>query len=191
MAEPDVFPIPPATGRTVSGATTGPGEALTATTTTVTITRTIHPLHIAGTAGLLTWAAEVAADRDITAVRFRIDAGAARDTRTRPARPASAVLQVPAGDDPAVCTIVVTCPVGTVLTVTDRWTQTARRITPVTPADPLFGVPSPAGVEPPPPPAGMPDREATSPARRSPQVRAAQRVGDLRPDLLPRQNATL
>jgi hypothetical protein len=43
------------------------------------------------------------------------------------------------------------------------------------------GVPAPDA------PAGLPDVEALSPARRSPQVRAAQRTGSRRPDLLPRQ----
>jgi len=46
---------------------------------------------------------------------------------------------------------------------------------------------SPNGVTPPDPPRGLPDVEALSPARRSPQVRAAQRLGTRRPDLQPRQ----
>lgn len=46
---------------------------------------------------------------------------------------------------------------------------------------------SPNGVPAPDAPMGLTDREADSPARRSPQVRAAQRLGSLRPDLLPRQ----
>lgn len=45
------------------------------------------------------------------------------------------------------------------------------------------------GVQAPDAPAGLPEREADSPARRSPQVRAAQRLGSRRPDLLPRQRA--
>lgn len=44
------------------------------------------------------------------------------------------------------------------------------------------------GVPAPTPPAGLPEVEADSPARRSPQVRAAQRLGSRRPDLLPRQS---
>lgn len=43
------------------------------------------------------------------------------------------------------------------------------------------GVPAPDA------PNGLPDIEADSPARRSPQVREAQRIGSRRPDLLPRQ----
>lgn len=43
------------------------------------------------------------------------------------------------------------------------------------------GVPAPDA------PMGLADAEALSPARRSPQVRAAQRLGSRRPDLLPRQ----
>lgn len=191
MSEPAAYPTPPATGRTITGGTVGAGGVITATTTTVTISRTITALFIGGTAGLLSWAADVQADRAITSVRFRIVAGDARADKTRPGRPASAVLQIPGTDTAAVCTIVVTCPIGTVLTVTDKWSQSPYRQTPVLLADPGFGQPSPAGVPAPPAPSGMPDREALSPARRSPQVRAAQRAGGLRPDLLPRQNATL
>jgi hypothetical protein len=50
-----------------------------------------------------------------------------------------------------------------------------------------FIEPSPDGVPAPEPPAGLPDYEALSPARRSPQVRAAQRLGSRRPDRLPKQ----
>lgn len=45
----------------------------------------------------------------------------------------------------------------------------------------LEGVPAPDA------PRGLTDAEALSPARRSPQVRQAQRTGSARPDLLPRQ----
>jgi hypothetical protein len=51
----------------------------------------------------------------------------------------------------------------------------------------LFTDPSPDGVPAPEPPAGLPDYEALSPARRSPQVRAAQRLSSRRPDRLPKQ----
>jgi hypothetical protein len=51
----------------------------------------------------------------------------------------------------------------------------------------LFTDPSPDGAPPPDAPAGLPDYEALSPARRSPQVRAAQRLGSRRPDRLPKQ----
>lgn len=43
------------------------------------------------------------------------------------------------------------------------------------------------GVPAPEPPAGLPDYEALSPSRRSPQVRAAQRLDSRRPDRLPKQ----
>ncbi len=43
------------------------------------------------------------------------------------------------------------------------------------------GIPTPDAT------AGLPDVEALSPARRSAQVRAAQRQGSRRPDLVPRQ----
>ena len=52
-----------------------------------------------------------------------------------------------------------------------------------------IGTISADGVPIPPAPAGLPDVEADSPARRSPQVRASQRLGSRRPDLLPRQPA--
>lgn len=52
-----------------------------------------------------------------------------------------------------------------------------------------IGTTSPNGVPSPAAPAGLSDVDATSPARRSPQVRAAQAVGSKRPDLLPRQAA--
>lgn len=47
-----------------------------------------------------------------------------------------------------------------------------------------FGIPSVNGVRPPAPSAGLPPAESGSPARRSPQVRQAQRIGSRRPDLL-------
>lgn len=52
-----------------------------------------------------------------------------------------------------------------------------------------IGTTSPNGVPIPDAPAGLLPVEADSPARRSPQVRAAQRIGSRRPDLLPRQAA--
>ena len=54
-----------------------------------------------------------------------------------------------------------------------------------------FAEPSPEGVPAPEAPAGLTPAEAESPARRSPQVRAAQRLGTRRPDLLPKQPADL
>lgn len=51
------------------------------------------------------------------------------------------------------------------------------------------GVASANGVPIPAAPVGLPDDEADSPARRSPQVRAAQAIGSKRPDLLPRQSS--
>jgi hypothetical protein len=50
-----------------------------------------------------------------------------------------------------------------------------------------IGTTSPNGVPIPAAPAGLAEVDAASPARRSPQVRAAQRLGTKRPDLLPRQ----
>lgn len=50
-----------------------------------------------------------------------------------------------------------------------------------------FSEVSPNGVEVPPPPANLVDYDADSPGRRSPAVRAAQRIGSRRPDRLPKQ----
>jgi hypothetical protein len=55
----------------------------------------------------------------------------------------------------------------------------------------LFREPSPEGVPAPEAPSGLTPAEAESPARRSPQVRAAQRTRTRRPDLLPKQPADL
>lgn len=52
-----------------------------------------------------------------------------------------------------------------------------------------WGAVSPNGAPIPPAPPGLSERDATSPARRSPQVRAAQALGIRRPDLLPLVNA--
>lgn len=52
-----------------------------------------------------------------------------------------------------------------------------------------IGTLSPNGVPVPEASAGLAEVEADSPARRSAQVRAAQRLGSKRPDLLPRQAA--
>lgn len=52
-----------------------------------------------------------------------------------------------------------------------------------------FGVVSPNGVAAPAASAGLPAGEALSPARRSPQVRYAQRIDSIRPDLLGKRNA--
>lgn len=192
MSSIPYFPDPPpATGRTVSGGTVGGGGVITATTTTVTITRTVTPLFIGGTAGRLVWAADVTADRAITAVVFRMTAGTPRTAATRPGAPASAVLELPGSDTPAQLQIVVTCPNGTVLTVTDRWVQDVPDAQPLVPARTGFADASPNGAPTPAPSAGLPAREADSPARRSPQVRAAQSAGGRRPDLLARQNSLI
>lgn len=51
----------------------------------------------------------------------------------------------------------------------------------------LFTDVSREGVPAPEAPAGLPDYEALSPSRRSPQARAAQRLDSRRPDRLPKQ----
>jgi len=59
----------------------------------------------------------------------------------------------------------------------------------VDPTGELWGTWSPRGVLPPPAHAGLPAAEAGSPARRCPQVRAAQAAGSRRPDRLGRVRA--
>ena len=56
--------------------------------------------------------------------------------------------------------------------------------------DDTYANPSANGVPAPVAPAGLAEIDATSPARRSPQVRAAQLARTRRPDLLRRQPAT-
>lgn len=184
------YPAPPATGRTVSGGT-AVGDVITATVTTVTVTRTVTPLFVDGSAGNLAWSINVAADRDITDITFRLQAGQERRAVTRPGRPASAILEIPAGDAAATLQFVATCPVGTVLTITEKWAQSPRPAPALVLADPDFGLPSPNGVAPPAASMALPASEADSPARRSPQVRAAQLASDSRPDLLPRCSSLL
>lgn len=55
--------------------------------------------------------------------------------------------------------------------------------------DPDFGTASPNGVAPSEPSVGLPDGEASSAARRSPQVRYAQLIDSVRPDLIEKRNA--
>lgn len=59
----------------------------------------------------------------------------------------------------------------------------------VDPTGETWGQWSPDGVLPPPAGAGLPAAEAATPARRSPQVRAAQAAGSRRPDRLGRVRA--
>lgn len=185
-----VYPQPPAGALTVTGGTVS-GDDITATTTTVTTSQTVQPLFVDGSAGRLVWSATVDADRAITSATFRKTSSPARRSVTRGGSPASAILEIPAGDTPVTLTVVVVCPVGTVLIVNQRWLQAAAPDVGILLADLAFGEASPNGVTPPPPSAGLPVREAASPARRSPQVRAAQAEGTRRPDLMPRQSSLL
>ena len=186
-----VYPEPPSGELSVSGATVGEDGALTATATSVSVSRTVQPLFVGGSAGRLVWSATVAADVAITSATFRMTSEPARRAVTRGGAPASAVLEIPAFDDEVVLQVAVVCPIGAVLTVSQRWVQVAREDVGILAADRTFGDVSPDGVQPPPPSAGLPVREAASPARRSPQVRAAQAAGTRRPDLLPRQSSLL
>ena len=188
--EGPIFPEPPTTARTVSGGTVD-GDDITATATSVSISRTVQPLFVEGSAGRLVWSATVTADGPITSATFRMIAAAARREVVRPGAPASGVLEIPATDSAVVLQVAVVCEVGTVLVVNDRALQSTMVDVGILFADLTFGDASPNGVLPPPPSAGLPPREAFSSARRSPQVRASQAAGTRRPDLLPRQNSLL
>lgn len=185
-----IYPEPPSGVVTVSGATVS-GDVLTATGTTVSVTRTVQPLFVAGSAGRLVWSATVAADRAVTSVTFRMTSDPARRAVTRGGVPASAVLEIPAGDAEVTLQIVVVCPVGALITPAGRWLQVPVSDVGIMPADLTFGDVSPNGVLAPPPSAGLPIREAASPGRRSPQVRAAQAAGTRRPDLMTRASSLL
>lgn len=182
-----IYPEPPGSTQSVSGATVDVDGVLTATATSVSVSRTVRPLFIDGSAGRLVWSATVVADQPITSATFRITSSPARRAVTRGGNPASAVLEIPAGDADVVLQIAIVCPIGTVMTISQRWLQAALADVGIMPADRTFGDVSPNGVAPPPPSAGLPLREAASPARRSPQVRAAQAAETRRPDLMPRQ----
>lgn len=176
------YPPVPISARTVSGGTEGPEGVVTASATAVTITRTARPLFVAGSAGRLVWTASVTSDQAVELVTFRLG----RREVSRESTPASAVLELDAGDSEVTLAIVVECPAGTELTIVERCVQVPRVDVPITLADPSFGQTSANGVEPPAPSASLPLSESQSPARRSPQVRRAQLAGSLRPDLLPR-----
>jgi len=204
------FPDPPSDSPVVSGGTTGDGGVITATATTVAMSTTVHPLWICGTAGTLTWSVTVTGDADLDNVTFTMTIGASRRQVARTSsgafsstafgpdfhteatpigRSASAVLQLRALTPDVVLSLVVHCPIGTHLTVSQRWAQTPSIDSQVVLAEPGSADASPNGVIPPPPSNALSAREADTPARRSPQVRAAQRKGVLRPDLLPRQSS--
>lgn len=187
MTDNASYPTPPASGWTVTGGTVA-GSSITATVTDVSVSRTVAPLFLGGTAGLLVWSVTVTADRTIDEIVFKAVSGPDRAIAVRTGTPASAVLTVTGADTAATLQMMVTCPVGTVLTVSEGWAQTNRPADQIIAAVPGFADASPNGVIPPPASAALSAFEADSPARRSPQVRAAQLAGSRRPDLLPRQN---
>lgn len=200
--ETPIYPEPPSGTVTVSGATVAEDGVLTSTATSVSISRTVQPLFVAGGAGRLVWAASVTTDVSspdpigpLTSVTFRMTSEPARREVTRTGivagSSASAVLEIPAGDPPVTLQIVVACDIGIPMAFTDRWLQATREDVGIMPADLTFGDVSPNGVPAPPPSAGLPVREAASPARRSPQVRAAQSDGTRRPDLMARASSLL
>lgn len=73
--------------------------------------------------------------------------------------------------------------------MTDQWGNDEAYAPGLSGITPDWGALSPHGCAVPDPPAGLRLADATSPARRSPRVRAAQAIGSRRPDLLPRVNA--
>jgi hypothetical protein len=182
------YPDPPADAPVVSGGTVGGGGVITATATTVTVTTTVHPLWIGGSAGVLMWTATALGSAALE-VTFRMAARPARVSVVRSGVSTSAVLRLASLTVDVDVSVVVACQIGDTVTLTQAWAQTPAADRQVMLAEPGFGDASPNGVAPPPPSNGLPAREADSPARRSPQVRAAQLAGNLRPDLLPRQSS--
>ena len=192
-----IYPVPPAAEPTLSGGTFD-GDDIVATGSTVSLSRVVHPLFVEGSAGRLVWSCSVVAVQPSPGGTlegtFRMTAGIVRASATRSTEDGdrlSAVLETAASDAPVTLQLVVECLPDTVLTVSERWLQVATYEVGILPAAPGFGDVSPSGVTPPPPSAGLPPREAASPARRSPQVRAAQRQETRRPDLLPRQSSLI
>lgn len=182
------YPVPPASDWTVTGGTVA-GSTITATSTDVSVSRTVSPLFLCGEAGMLIWSITITASLTVDRVTFRAVSGPDRRAVVRTGAPASAVLAVIACDTPATLQVAATCPIGAVLTISEGWAQDPRPAPALMPAEPGFGDASPNGVIPPPASAALSAFEAETPARRSPQVRAAQLSGSRRPDLLPRQNA--
>ena len=197
-------PTPTVTGctrnSTVNGLSTFTAQnpAVAATTT-----RLIRPIFVKGQGGVLRWSVTVtplaSVDLDVQAqVIFLDDDDAQVDRWSGPqwhieaGIVLSARLAVPRLATQAQLKVLSTCD-----TNSGQWTEIDSRLEqipaddPYTPpaVDPEFGVMSPEGVAPPPPPAGLSGFEANSPARRSPQVRWCQTHDSIRPDLTPKKNA--
>lgn len=202
-----IYPVPPSDTPTLSGGTFD-GDDIVATGSTVSLSRVVYPLFVEGSAGRLVWSCSVSAfqpgvlDASLDGT-FRMTAGIVRASASRLSGPLedgpvsgslnriSAVLETAASDAPVTLQLVVECLPDTELTISQRWVQVATYEVGILPATPGFGDVSPNGVTPPPPSAGLTPREAASPARRSPQVRAAQRQETRRPDLLLRQSSLI
>jgi len=197
-------PTPTVTGctrnSTVSGLSTFTAEnpAVDAVTT-----RLIRPIFVKGQGGVLRWSVSVVplsgVELDVqaqviflddddaqvgrwTGQEWHVDAGIVLSAR----------LAVPRLATQAQLKVLSLCD-----TNSGQWTEIDSRLEqipaddPYTPpaVDPEFGVMSPEGVAPPPPPAGLSGFEANSPARRSPQVRWCQTHDSIRPDLIDKKNA--
>lgn len=179
----------PVVGAVQAAGAAGTGPTWTATAGLVVLSWDLEALWSDADPGLLVWDTGITAGADVTAT-WRLACGRGRALLSRgPAARLSATLTVRPSAGAATAVLSVACTVGTVLSVGFAFSQRDADVPPVTLALPGFGEVSDGGVSPPPPSAGLPTREALSPARRSPQVRAAQRRGMLRPDLLDRQSS--
>jgi len=173
---------------TTSGATGGPDD-WTSTGPVVALTWELEALWVDADPGLLQWDCSISADANITAAWLLTCGANRRRTSRGPGAILASTLAVRPGDLAATAVLTITCPPATSFTLDSLFGQVEGPEARPTAAIDGFGDVSTGGVPPPDPPAGMPAREAGSPARRSPQVREAQRRGTGRPDLLPRQSS--
>lgn len=206
---PDAYPTmtpvePTVSGCTLDDWTTGLSE-LTAQTPAVAAvtTRLVRPIFVKGQGGVLRWSVSVAplggVELDVQAqVIFlddddaQVDRWTGQQWHTAAGMVLSARLPVPRLATQAQLKVLSLCD-----TNAGQWTETDARLEQIPdddpyvppPVDELFGAVSPDGVAPPPPSAGLPGREANSPARRSPQVRWCQTHDSIRPDLVAKKNA--
>jgi hypothetical protein len=197
-------PTPTVTGctrnSTVNGLSTFTAQnpAVAATTT-----RTVRPIFVNGQGGVLRWSVTVAALAAVTLtvqaqVTFTDDDDAQVGRWTGPQWTGITGIVLSASQPvPRLATQALLKVLSTSDTNSGQWTEIDSRLEQLPdddpylppPVDPEFGLMSPEGVMPPPPPAGLPGGEANSPARRSPQVRWCQAHDSIRPDLTAKRNA--
>lgn len=202
---PDLTPAEPdVSGCTLDVFTAGVSELSANTPAEAAITtRTVRPLFVKGQGGVLRWSVSVAVlagaacdvqqqviwldDDDAQVGRWTGQAWSGQTGIVLSAR-----LPVPRLATQVQLRVLSLCD-----TAGGDWTETDSRLDQIPADDPYVPVPrdetfadvSAEGVAAPPPPAGLSGAEATSPARRSPQVRWCQTHDSVRPDLAPKQNA--